>query len=258
MVRPSPHGGRNLKAPSSPCRATCATCTSSCSLPIASPIAKNRLQWEELNASAERLRSNLYAIRKRASRHPKAALRTPLASMVRAWARCEPKTAAGSKSRLPYTSPMLAGNRALGRLIKWVSALTAAVEALRDHNRDCPTRTLLTHTLALRDGRVEVATLNPLCSQWCRRCKSLTDRIVRLHATPTPQPRAERCEDCIVCLEPVVSRDERWTCSVCRVSLHVRCYAGCVRAGLSGQVADCARCPHCRSSGPAARYPPNL
>ena len=179
MVRPSPHGGRNLKAPSSPCRATCATCTSSCSLPIASPIAKNRLQWEELNASAERLRSNLYAIRKRASRHPKAALRTPLASMVRAWARCEPKTAAGSKSRLPYTSPMLAGNRALGRLIKWVSALTAAVEALRDHNRDCPTRTLLTHTLALRDGRVEVATLNPLCSQWCRRCKSLTDRIVR-------------------------------------------------------------------------------
>ena len=254
MVRPSPHDGRNPPLKASPCRATCAT--SSCSLPdtIASPIAKNRLQWEELNASAERLQSNLYAIRKRASRHPKAPLHAPSASMVRVWARCDPKTAVGKN----HCAPCLAGNRALGRLIKWVSALTAAVEALRDHNRDCPTRTLLTHTLALRDGRVEVATLNPLCSQWCRRCKSLTDRIVRLHATPTRRPRDERCEDCVVCLEPVVSRDERWTCSICRVSLHVGCYAGCVRAGLSGQVADCARCPHCRSSGPAALYPPNL
>ena len=99
MGRPSPHDSRKppLKAPS-PCRATCAT--SSCSLPdtIASPIAKNRLQWEELNATAERLRSNLYAIRKRASRHPKAPLHTLRASMVRAWAPCEPKTAARSKS----------------------------------------------------------------------------------------------------------------------------------------------------------------
>ena len=190
-------------------------------------------------------------------------LKHPCTHCVLAW--CERGLPASQRQLLaqnhctsPYAIPILAGNRALGRLIKWVSALTAAVEALRDHNRDCPTRTLLTHTLALRDGRVEVATLNPLCSQWCRRCKSLTDRIVRLHATPTRRPRAECCEDCVVCLEPVVSRDERWTCSICRVSLHVGCYAGCVRAGLSGQVADCARCPHCRSSGPAARYPPNL
>ena len=111
---------------------------------------------------------------------------------------------------------MIAGNRALGRLIKWVSALTAAVEALRDHNRDCLTRKLLTHSLALRDGQVAVSRLNPLCSQWCRRCKSLTDRIVRLHATPTRRPRAKGCEDCVVCLESIVSRDERWTCSVCQ------------------------------------------
>jgi len=139
-------------------------------------------------------------------------LKHPCTHCVLAW--CERGLPASQRQLLaqnhctsPYATPILAGNRALGRLIKWVSALTAAVEALRDHNRDCPTRTLLTHTLALRDGRVEVATLNPLCSQWCRRCKSLTDRIVRLHATPTRQPRAECCEDCVVCLEPVVLFD---------------------------------------------------
>ena len=257
MGRPSPHDGRNppLKAPS-PCRATCTTC--SCPLPgtIASPIANNRLKWEELNASAERLRSNLYAIRKRAPRHPKARLHTHSSRMVRAWAHRGPNTAASTISKNHCTP--VPGNRALGRLIKWVSALTAAIEALRDHNQDCSTRILLTHMLALRDGRVEAVTLNPLCSQWCRRCKSLTDRIVRLHATPTRRPHAERCGDCVVCLEPVGTRDERWTCSICRVSLHVGCYAGWVRAGLNGQAADCARCPHCRSSGPAALYPPNL
>ena len=155
--------------------------------------------------------------------------------------------------------PPTAGNRALVRLIKWISALTAAAESLRDHNFECLTRKLLTQALVLSAGHVDMQRLNALCGHGCRRCKTLTDRLVRLHATPTRGAPVQTAEDCcVVCLDPVGSRDQRWQCSVCRVSLHLDCYASCVRAGLSRQASDCARCPHCRASGPASRYPPPL
>ena len=152
-------------------------------------------------------------------------------------------------------------NSTLVRLTKLFGALRTADESLRDHYRECPCRRALARGLALRNGGdVGVAELNAASTESCRRCRSLTDRIVRLHATPTPandiDGHAHAGEECIVCLEPLTSRDERWQCAVCKVKLHAGCFAGCVRANLGQAAVDCAACPHCRSSGSAARFPP--
>ena len=149
-------------------------------------------------------------------------------------------------------------NKALIKLIKRIGALTSAAESLHEHNRDCPVRRLIAKALIRRQGDVDVSQLNGACHGCCRRCRTLTDRIVRLHATSTPT--AARADDrpCPVCLERVTNRDQRWQCAVCKISLHVGCFEGCVRAQLGKQAVDCAACPHCRSTGSAARYPPPL
>lgn len=155
-------------------------------------------------------------------------------------------------------------NRALIKLIKRIGALTSAAESLHEHNRDCPVRRLIARALIRRQGGqgpVDVSLLNGACRGCCRRCRTLTERIVRLHATPTPAAaRDARADDrpCPVCLERVASRDQRWQCAVCKINIHVGCFAGCVRAQLGRQAVDCAACPHCRSTGSAARYPPPI